>query len=499
MILQDYKLTLIERLKCQKCIEFSQYDGKMEGIEKVKQDIENHQKKYLEDIANHIEQNIQKILKFQGTIYNFKTSIIQLLDKLIYNSNQWEENLKTLGLQYEVYSFYEELTKQSTQNDLANILDKIKSTNDNLRKKVNSTLQIFQSFSFYQNCNDILNRMDYSYDNQKIQLQEQQIFPCKLQLIDDSIEQSEECQAIVFDPAGRLMVSTNGKKIEIWNFNNGKIEKTHSIFEHTSAVSCLVFSQINNYFISGSIDKTIRMWKQQSNSQWQSSKPGKEHKGLITCIILTQKEDQLISGSQDKSIKIWNVDFNNNELKFLYSLENHTGCVHSLSLNQSDKVLVSSGHDSKIKIWIKESNALWKFQYDVTQLEKGIGMHVKFLQEDLFIWIPYNRNILCVFEFQDGKFQENIKKEVKFEKVNGTFINIAHFPIIYNEEKKIICLRHVCHIIILEVKKNGFLSVVEQLDCEFWNINGTVTNNGRYLLFWVGEKNKYNSYEIIYL
>ncbi|CAD8079278.1 unnamed protein product [Paramecium sonneborni] len=304
-------------------------------------------------------------------------------------------------------------------------------------------------------------------------------------------------QCDVFDSKGKIMVSTGRNAIiKIWNFDNGMIKQTHSLLGHQ--VICLVHSQINNYFVSGSSDGSIIMWKYYDNNEWKSSKLQNKHKKYIYCIILTENENQLISCSDDSSIKVWTVNFNNHESNFLYSLDKHAGSVYSLSLNQSEKVLVSCGSD-QIIIWKKEINTQWKFQYVVNQSIQEYGFHVKFLKEDQFIWAPYKSNNLCVFECKDdGLYQENIEKRVQFKKDNKGLVGLSGFPIIYNKLKNMICLRHVCHICLLKFENDGQLSIVEELDCLNWEIYGTVTNNGQYLVFWGKKKDTYQAYEILY-
>ncbi|CAD8057989.1 unnamed protein product [Paramecium sonneborni] len=528
-VVLDPQLQQNQRLLCQQCIADYETNAKTIGFKKVIQDIEYKKKKSLESIEYLIKQYINNIKSFQTQIGTLKSNIIEQLDHMIDYTKYWILNLKSTGSQYFEYSLFKELdlliNQQSTQNDYINLRNQIKNLNDCWNTKINSKLEIFKSFQVYQQCKNILNNLielsqdlqqtnsspviqqninsvteqdNQVYNNLIPQQNYQQSFS-KLKLFGNSIKQLDICNAIVFDQKSKIMVSTSKNDIKIWNFNNGIIKQIHSLQGHSKQVKCLVYSQINNYFVSGSVDGQIRIWKYYNDTQWQSSIPQNEHKEDIYDIILTQKEDQLISCSQDQSIKVWMVDINKNELKFLQSLVKHIDGVCSLSLNRSEKVLVSCGLDANIIIWKKKTNTEWIFQYVVNQSIQEVGSHVKFLRENQFIWLSQVSNTICVFETKQSDFyQESTEKRVQFRKNFEGYSNLEGFPIIYNRFRNIICLRHMCHICILEEQNDGYFSIVEELDCQDWSIQGTITNDGQYLVLWGDEKKIYETYKILY-
>ncbi|CAD8176752.1 unnamed protein product [Paramecium pentaurelia] len=492
MIILDSKQNVNGRLLCQQCIDNNEFNfDKLFGLQKAINIMEDNRKNLLSNFENTITKNIKKVESLQMQINSLKSNLNQKLDYLLDITKNWIQNLEVIIQQYTEYSFFKEINliimNKQNKEDHKQFKNQINLLNDGWIKKIRNHFQFFKSFSEYEICNEILNNLNQS-------IQEQQQNQVTLQFIDDSIEQKEGCRAIVFDPKGKIMVSTSGKEIKIWNFDNGKINLIQTLQEHQEFVNCLVYSQIQQFFISGSSDKSIRLWKY-VNNKWQSSKRYNEHKGMIYCVILTQKEDQLISSSNDKSIKIWMVDFNNDQLRFLYSLEKHTGIIYSLSLNQSEQIMVSSGVD-QIIIWQNGKNNKWKFLQVVKQTLQEIGCHVKFLKENQFIWLPEKSNNLCVFEYQDGEFKENLYKRVCFQKNQG-YLNEFNFPIIYNEDKNLICLRHLQHICLLKAQNDGQLQIIQEFDCKHQCIYGTITNNGQYLIFWGAEKNKYEIYEIL--
>ncbi|CAD8096273.1 unnamed protein product [Paramecium primaurelia] len=509
MVILDSKLTQNQRLLCQECIDNFESEQKYKtiGFKKIVQKIEENKQSQLNIIENLIITNIKQVESFQIQINNLKSMVLQQLDQLLNNTKDWILNLKQTGSKLSEYSFFKELdliiiNQQNNKDDQINCQNQIKKLNQSQITKINSKLEQFKLFQEYQQLKDILNKLNEQTSNMSIIQQQQQLNPNQLLFIDYKIEQQEDCRAIVFDSTGKIMVSACGKLIIIWNFNNGKIKKVQSLSQHQNNVSCLIYSKINNYFISGSQDGSIILWKQLNNNQWQSSKPQCEHKNGISCIILTQNEDQLFSGSYDSMINVWKIDFINNQLTFFYSLQKHTRLVNQLSLNESERVLVSCGYDQLIIIWQKDANNKWTFQYVVKQSIEDYGAQVKFLKEDQFILVPYSTKFICLFQQKDGQFQEIVEKKVKLIYFGVTapqlFYYLSFFPIIYIKDKNLICLRYHEKIIILKEQIDGQLLIVQELDCQHWNISGTVTKNGQYLIYWSGKKNNYEIYEIQY-
>lgn len=98
---------------------------------------------------------------------------------------------------------------------------------------------------------------------------------------------------------GYLITGSSDKTIKIWDIENSKLVKV--LTNHTSGIYALTIW--NNYLISGSSDKTIRIWDL-------------ENFNLLTTILAHQNQiyslschdNFLISSSLDKTIKIWNIE-----------------------------------------------------------------------------------------------------------------------------------------------------------------------------------------------
>jgi RNA polymerase sigma factor (sigma-70 family) len=67
-----------------------------------------------------------------------------------------------------------------------------------------------------------------------------------------------EVRVVAFSPDGKTLASDNSKAIELWDLASHKIVAT--LTGHTGAVRCLVFTPDGKTLISGSDDRTIKLW-----------------------------------------------------------------------------------------------------------------------------------------------------------------------------------------------------------------------------------------------
>ena len=75
------------------------------------------------------------------------------------------------------------------------------------------------------------------------------------------------------------------------------------------------------------------------------------HKEIVWCVVESQDGKTIISGSGDKTIKIWDKETG----KCLKTLEGHRGWIFSLVESRDGKTIISGSNDGTIKIWDKET------------------------------------------------------------------------------------------------------------------------------------------------
>lgn len=129
----------------------------------------------------------------------------------------------------------------------------------------------------------------------------------------------------------RLMVERN------WRQNKYKLRVLQG---HTDGVMCIQYCDANNIVMTGSYDKTVRIWSLDTGEEIR------QLTGHTRCVRALQFDNaKLVTGAMDHTLKIW--DWHNG--RCIRTLEGHTGGV--LSLHFDSRLLASGSTDCTIRIW----------------------------------------------------------------------------------------------------------------------------------------------------
>ncbi|KAI7868339.1 quinon protein alcohol dehydrogenase-like superfamily [Spinellus fusiger] len=123
---------------------------------------------------------------------------------------------------------------------------------------------------------------------------------------------------------------------------NWRQNKYHSkvLRGHTDGVMCVQFCDSINVLMTGSYDKTIRVWNMESGELVRTLH------GHTRCVRSLQFDDaKLVTGAMDNTLKIWNWHTG----QCIRTLEGHTGGVTSLHFDS--RILASGSTDHTIRVW----------------------------------------------------------------------------------------------------------------------------------------------------
>ncbi len=89
----------------------------------------------------------------------------------------------------------------------------------------------------------------------------------------------------------------------MWDIKTGKlIEKLES---HKDSVYSVAFSPDGKYLVSGSLDKTLKIWELNSNKPSTVKSTLKGHKDFVLSVAFSPNGKWVISGSKDRTVIFW--------------------------------------------------------------------------------------------------------------------------------------------------------------------------------------------------
>lgn len=148
-----------------------------------------------------------------------------------------------------------------------------------------------------------------------------------------------------------ILSSSRDKTLIVWKLtrddesNYGFPQKR--LYGHSHFISDVVLSSDGNYALSGSWDKTLRLWDLAAG---KTARRFEDHTKDVLSVAFSADNRQIVSGSRDKTIKLWNTLA---ECKYTIQDEGHTDWVSCVrfSPNHSNPIIVSCGWDRTVKVW----------------------------------------------------------------------------------------------------------------------------------------------------
>jgi WD40 repeat protein len=154
---------------------------------------------------------------------------------------------------------------------------------------------------------------------------------------------SNYINALAISSDGQTLVSGSADKtIKIWNISTG--QEVHTLKGHSNYVNALVISSDGQTLVSGSADKTIKVWNISTGKEIRTLKG---HSNYVNALVISPDGQTLASGSADQTIKIWNISTG----KENRTIKGNFSYVNALAISPDGQTLVSGSADKTIKIW----------------------------------------------------------------------------------------------------------------------------------------------------
>ncbi|MBE9164499.1 AAA family ATPase [Tychonema sp. LEGE 06208] len=149
-----------------------------------------------------------------------------------------------------------------------------------------------------------------------------------------------------FSPDGETIASASvDKTVKLWK-NDGTLLATFK--GHTNSVASVVFSPDSKTIASASLDKTVKLWK--TDGTLLATFTG--HTDSVTSVAFSPDGETIASASRDKTVKLWKTDGT-----LLRTIE-QIASVNWLSFSRDGKIVAVASDDGTVKLWSSDGRLI---------------------------------------------------------------------------------------------------------------------------------------------
>jgi WD40 repeat protein len=154
---------------------------------------------------------------------------------------------------------------------------------------------------------------------------------------------SDEVACIAYSPNGAHIVSGSiDRTVRVWNAIT--FEQIITLKGHQGGVNCVTFSFDGTCIASGSNDLTVRIW---NTDTFEKISELKGHQGKVYAVAFSPNGTRIVTASNDRTVLVWDaVTFTQ-----IAKLESHQGGVSSVTFSHVGTHIVSGSFDCTVRIW----------------------------------------------------------------------------------------------------------------------------------------------------
>ncbi|CAD8179052.1 unnamed protein product [Paramecium octaurelia] len=294
------------------------------------------------------------------------------------------------------------------------------------------------------------------------------------------MQDEDPLQIIAINTEQLILIGSINKSIKVYSFQNQTFKLIQQLDDHLGLIHCLEFNTKNNTFVSGSQDKTLRIWEWDMNFQKYICSKILEGFVEFQCVCFNIDENQMISGGQNQ-VSFWR--FQDTNWSNYQILDLDTDHIQGLSLSPSQQRLLICLKNQKIVILqqINTNNQIiWKV---LNKINLNMQGHSIFFNNDNLIAFQENRKPqILIFQLQSEENKIDQKTQLIFNQ-DDDFSSIQS-PFIYNENKKNFLVKINCYIFIITTSENQYLSLYQKIQFSNCEVQGVLSKDGKLYISW---------------
>ena len=153
----------------------------------------------------------------------------------------------------------------------------------------------------------------------------------------------ERVDSMAFSPDGqRIVTGSSDRTARVWDAVSSS--ELFKLMGHDGPVNSVGFSQDGDRIVTGSDDQTARVWDAATGMELFKLMG---HRGSVSSAVFSRDGQRIVTGSHDQTAKVWEVATR----RLLVTLEGHTDMISSVAFSPDGKWIVTGSYDQTARVW----------------------------------------------------------------------------------------------------------------------------------------------------